>query len=53
MYWTEEHDKVLVREIIANNPFDGTTKKGYTSSGSQVECGDESATANKRTIFQG
>ena len=28
-------------------------KKGYTSSGSQVECGDESATANKRTIFQG
>ena len=30
MYWTEEHDKVLFREIIADNPFDGTTKKKGT-----------------------
>ena len=35
MCWTEEHDKVLVREIIANNPFDGTIKKGTTARGAK------------------
>lgn len=35
MYWTEEHDKILVREIIANNPFDGTTKKGTPARGAK------------------
>lgn len=35
MYWTEEHDKILVREIIANNPFDGTTKKGTSARGAK------------------
>ena len=35
MCWTEEHHKVLVREIIANNPFDGTTKKGTPARGAK------------------
>ena len=35
MCWTEENDKVLVREIIANNPFDGTTKKGTLARGAK------------------
>ncbi|PFX13910.1 hypothetical protein AWC38_SpisGene21975 [Stylophora pistillata] len=33
--WTEEHDKVLVREIIANKPFDGTTKKSTPARGAK------------------
>ena len=35
MCWTEEHHKVLVREIIANNPFDGTAKKGTPARGAK------------------
>ncbi|PFX22166.1 hypothetical protein AWC38_SpisGene13291 [Stylophora pistillata] len=35
MCWTEEDDKVLVREIIANNPCDDTTKKGTPARGAK------------------
>lgn len=35
MCWTEEHDKGLVREIIAHTPFDGPTKKGTPAQGAK------------------
>ena len=33
MCWTEEHDKGLVRKIIAHTPFDSPTKKGTPAQG--------------------
>ena len=35
MCWTEQHDKGLVREIIAHTPFDGPTKKGTPAQGAK------------------
>ena len=34
MYWTEEHDRLMCREILAVDPFTGT-KKGTVQRGAK------------------